>query len=299
MLYVTAKRIYDVIKNSLESEGFPFIVDESIIPNKDDNSTLFVCSGMQRFKNKFLNPDGSKVSSIQTCIRTNDIELVGDGTHLSSFKMIGNFSFKSVDYNYSVYLWDNIIKKLKIPVTSIHIHPKSNHKNIWEKLQYNIIYDNECLWSDGNIGGYCSEVYCNNLEIGNLVNTLEHSTDVGFGLERIIQVVESKERVDETCLFDLSKEPIVRDYIRTLNCFWDNKIEPGNKGRNYICRKLIRRILNYKIENVKFQEWIDMEIKMRNKRLSIGRKMSKKYLLMSDQWWWDTFGISSEERKML
>ena len=32
--------------------------------------------------------------------------------------------------------------------------------------------DNECLWSDGNIGGYCTEFYKNDIEIGNIVNTL-------------------------------------------------------------------------------------------------------------------------------
>ena len=61
-----------------------------------DNSTLFTGSGMQQFKPYFIaaaTPPSSRVSTVQKCIRTNDIDSVGDFSHCTFFEMLGNFSF--------------------------------------------------------------------------------------------------------------------------------------------------------------------------------------------------------------
>ena len=94
---------------------------------------------MQNFKSKFLDPDGSKLATLQTCIRTNDLSLLGDGTHLSLFHMLGNFHFGYPEdrdnYKNAIIMWDEIIKTLKIPVTSIHVHPtQDEHKQLWINL---------------------------------------------------------------------------------------------------------------------------------------------------------------------
>ena len=84
--------LIEVINIKFIKYGFPKLeICRNIVPT--DNTTLFVCSGMQELKPKFANPDGRTHSSIQSCIRTNDLDSIGDGTHLSSFEMIGNFSF--------------------------------------------------------------------------------------------------------------------------------------------------------------------------------------------------------------
>jgi len=51
-----------------------------------DETTLFCPAGMQQFKSKFsdLNYKGT-LSNIQPCIRLNDIDEIGDGTHLLYF----------------------------------------------------------------------------------------------------------------------------------------------------------------------------------------------------------------------
>src|SRR5580658_9182607 len=100
----SAKRITEICLKRFEILGFPLVTDTNVIPK--DKTTLFVCSGMQQVKDRFETPDGSKYGSIQSCVRTNDLELVGDGSHLTYFEMIGNFSFGGNDYELSVELWD-------------------------------------------------------------------------------------------------------------------------------------------------------------------------------------------------
>jgi hypothetical protein len=56
-------------------------------------------------------------------------------------------------------------------------------------------HDSGCVWTDGNIGGFRSELFTpDGAEVGNPVNPLGHSVDVGFGNERILQVMEGKSR---------------------------------------------------------------------------------------------------------
>jgi alanyl-tRNA synthetase len=290
LLYVTAKRKLDSVIRIFERNGFPFVEDTNILPNSEDQSTYFMCSGMQRCKNRFREPDCTSLSSMQSCIRTNDIEQVGDGTHLTYFQMLGNFSFKGIEYQQSVEMWDEIVKTLGIEITSVHVHPESFHHSLWRKLKYTVIDDVDCVWSDGDIGGYCCELYN---------DSLGHSTDVGFGWERMVQVIEGKSRVDETSLFDQRLSPVCRDHVRTLESLWHNGIEPYNKGRGYVVRKLLRRILNEKLTGMLFQPWLDQEYGHVDRKLEKGRKFKEKYKNMTDEWWWDSFGITPDERKLL
>lgn len=284
----------DVVLSYFEKFGFPLIVDKTIIP--EDDTTLFICSGMQRIRNKFLIPDGSKHGSLQSCIRTNDLELVGDGSHLTYFEMLGNFSFGG-DYEQSVELWKSLLSDLKIKVDPIHCHPDNpNHHILWKKHGFETVNDESCQWSDGQIGGYCCEVYSRGIEIGNLVNTLGHSTDVGFGWERLFLIVEEKERIDQTSLFT-NHHPIVNDHKRTLDILWENKVKPGIRGRNYVCRRLIRRIIPLLdgSENLVFKEWIELEKELKEKRLKEAKRIYRRHKDKSPDWWWETLGILPEE----
>lgn len=61
-----------------------------------DEATLFTGSGMEQFKPFFANtaePPRRRVATVQKCIRTNDIDSVGDFSHCTFFEMLGNFSF--------------------------------------------------------------------------------------------------------------------------------------------------------------------------------------------------------------
>ena len=254
---------------------------------------------MQQLKPRFLNPDGTKYGSLQSCVRTNDLELVGDGFHLTFFQMLGNFQFGG-RYEDSVELWHSILLDCGIQVDSIHCHPDSlDHQVLWKRRGYVIQDDSECVWSDGNIGGYCCEVYSHGLEIGNIVNTLGHSTDVGFGWERLIQISEGVSRIDQTSLFSNS-HPIIADHSRTIELFWRHGITPGNKGRNYVCRRLIRRMLPYlTTERFIFHEWIESEIEQMKKRMSDAKRLWKRHRDKTPEWWWTTCGILPEELNSL
>ncbi len=62
----------------------------------EDKSTLFTSAGMQQFMPFFLGkatPAHTRVTTVQKCVRTGDIESVGDYSHCTFFEMLGNFSF--------------------------------------------------------------------------------------------------------------------------------------------------------------------------------------------------------------
>lgn len=292
----------EVVNKRFEEFGYHLCIDESIIPN--DDSTNFICSGMQQVKDKFGQLlDGSKYSSLQTCIRTNDLSEIGDGTHLSLFKMIGNFQFGCNEYKQSIEMWHLILTDLKIPITHITVHPsQKEHISFWTKLGYKIELLEDNTWSDGNIGGYCCEVFVDDLEIGNLVHTLGHSVDVGFGLERLIQIVENKSRVDESSLFRTDLHPIVRDHIRILEVLYKNNIVPGSKGRNYICKLFLRKLLDFEInETFIFSGWLENERVMRQKRFVECRRALRKQKNKEKplKWWLETYGIDENELNLL
>ena len=136
---------------------------------------------MQPLKSRFQFPDTTSYGNIQYCVRTNDIDLVGDGTHLTFFEMVGSFGFGTNKYEDHVDLWTTIVRDLELPIHHVDVHPLSPHRPLWEKRGFVVVDNTECVWSDGTVGGYCSELFTpDGLEVGNLVNPMTYSIDVGF-----------------------------------------------------------------------------------------------------------------------
>ncbi len=76
-----------------EKHGFKRIENASIIP-ENDPTVLFTTAGMHPIVPYLLgekHPAGNKLYNIQRCIRTGDIDEVGDSCHLTSFEMLGNW----------------------------------------------------------------------------------------------------------------------------------------------------------------------------------------------------------------
>ncbi len=77
--------------------GHAVIPSVSLVP-KNDPSVLFNTAGMQPLVPYLMgekHPSGDKLASCQKCVRTGDIEDVGDARHLTFFEMLGNWSLGS------------------------------------------------------------------------------------------------------------------------------------------------------------------------------------------------------------
>lgn len=77
-----------------ESKGHIIIPSASLIP-ENDPTVLFTTAGMHPLVPYLLgetHPQGKRLCNIQKCIRTGDIDDVGDSWHLSFFEMMGNWS---------------------------------------------------------------------------------------------------------------------------------------------------------------------------------------------------------------
>jgi hypothetical protein len=113
--------------------------------------------------------------------------------------------------------------------------------------------------------------------------------------------MEGKSRVDETSLFRQDLDPVSRDHFRTLNVLHEQDITPGNKGRNYVCRRLIRRFMRLNPQGVEcpFSVWMDDERRRMDTSIREGRRYFKRNGDKPDVFWWDTFGILPEEVYLL
>ncbi len=77
-----------------KEKGHSVIASASLFP-EDDPSVLFTSAGMHPLVPYLLgqiHPEGIRLTNVQKCIRTTDIEDVGDTTHLTFFEMLGNWS---------------------------------------------------------------------------------------------------------------------------------------------------------------------------------------------------------------
>ncbi|HEX9379264.1 MAG TPA: alanine--tRNA ligase [Gaiellaceae bacterium] len=102
-----------------ESKGHVFRPSAPLIPRADDRSTLLTTAGMQPLMPYFLgreSPPAPLLTTVQKCFRTLDIDEVGlDGSHLTFFEMLGNFSFGQYFKEGAIeFAWEFVFEHLKI-----------------------------------------------------------------------------------------------------------------------------------------------------------------------------------------
>lgn len=100
------------------------ITDSSIIP-KNDPTLLFINSGMAPIKNYFTGvekPPYPRLCDIQPCIRTIDIDSIGDKHHLTSFQMLGSWSINNYFKEKAIALaFEFLTERLNIPQDKLYV----------------------------------------------------------------------------------------------------------------------------------------------------------------------------------
>lgn len=119
--------------NELRQKYFDFFKDNnhvlissaSLIP-ENDPTTLFITAGMHPLVPYLMgekHPSGNRLVNVQKCIRTSDIDEVGDTTHHTFFEMLGNWSLgdyfkkEAVDYSWKFLTETLKLEKEKIAVS--------------------------------------------------------------------------------------------------------------------------------------------------------------------------------------
>ena len=230
-----------------KNRGHKILPSSSLVP-VGDISVLFTTAGMQQFKSYYGVPEnalrdfGNKnIVTVQKCVRTGDIDEVGDDTHLSFFEMLGNFSFGGYGRREAItYAYEFITKELHLVISYVTVYkgegmvPKDEEsKKIWHELDENLEIREDgadVFWGPTGDSGPCgptTEIYCKNangqdVEIWNLVfneyfcdgsrEKLDQGEaklkkmemlgiDTGMGLERLLTIVQNKKSVYDTDLF--------------------------------------------------------------------------------------------------
>ncbi|NGO75032.1 alanine--tRNA ligase [Streptomyces sp. YC504] len=301
-----------------EERGHKVVPSASLIA--DDPTLLLVPAGMVPFKPYFLGetkPPAPRVTSVQKCVRTPDIEEVGKTTrHGTFFQMCGNFSFGDYFKEGAIkYAWELLtspqdkggygLEPEKLWIT-VYLDDDEAER-IWhevvgvpkERIQRLGKKDN--FWSMGVPGpcGPCSEINYDRgpefgeeggpavnderyVEIWNLVfmqyergpgtgkddfeilgDLPSQNIDTGLGLERLAMILQGVRNMYETdtlrVVMDKATEltgvrygaeqgsdvslRVVADHIRTSAMLIGDGVTPGNEGRGYVLRRIMRRAI--------------------------------------------------------
>jgi alanyl-tRNA synthetase len=156
-----------------ESKGHKALPSSSLVPT--DPTVLLTLAGMLQFKPIFLGmekPKYKRVTTVQKCIRMNDIENVGKTSrHHTFFEMLGNFSFGDYFKKEAIaFAWELLTKEFSLPADKmlIAVFEKDDESfNIWNRdigIPKERIYrlgEENNFWSAGATGpcGPCSEIY--------------------------------------------------------------------------------------------------------------------------------------------
>lgn len=136
------KKYIDFFKNKKHAE----IKSASLIP-ENDPTVLFTTAGMHPLVPFLLgqpHPAGKRIVDVQKCIRTGDIEDVGDSTHLTFFEMLGNWSLgdywkkEAIEWSYEF-----LVKVLRVDIEKLNVSVFAGDKDAprdeesagaWKKL---------------------------------------------------------------------------------------------------------------------------------------------------------------------
>ena len=145
---MTTNEVRQKFLKFFEARGHVIVPSAPLVP-ENDSTVLFTTAGMQQFKPYYIGEKnalkdfGSKnTASVQKCVRTSDIDEVGDATHLTLFEMLGNFSFGGYGRKEAIeYAHDFITKELGLLISYVTVYKGSENvpqdkesQAIWKSL---------------------------------------------------------------------------------------------------------------------------------------------------------------------
>ena len=292
-----------------KAHGHKVIPSAPLIP-ENDPSVLFTTAGMQPLVPYLLgekHPEGTRLTDYQKCLRTNDIDEVGDNRHLTYFEMLGNWSlgdyFKdeaiAMSYEFltkelgidpnllsvTCFAGDedapkdmvaaNAWKKVGIPEERIYFYGKDN--NWWIAGEEGPCGPDTEMFLDTGKPACCHDCQpsCNcgkYVEIwnnvfmefykskdGSITKLKQQNVDTGFGLERMVMLLQGKETPFDTELFlpvmeklkelakvdNIESRRIVAEHLRSSIMVICDGGRPSNIDRGYVLRRLIRRMTRH------------------------------------------------------
>ncbi|MBU1126940.1 alanine--tRNA ligase, partial [Patescibacteria group bacterium] len=113
---MTASELKKLYIDFFIEKGHKLLPNASLVP-ENDPTALFINSGMHPLVPFLLgqkHPLGKKLVGVQRCLRTQDIDEVGNEGHLTFFEMLGNWSLGDYWKEESIaFSWEFLVKKLK------------------------------------------------------------------------------------------------------------------------------------------------------------------------------------------
>ena len=214
------KKYIDFFKSKDHKE----IPNASLIP-ENDPTVLFTTAGMHPLVPFLLgqkHPQGKRLVNVQRCIRTGDIDDVGDTTHHTFFEMLGNWSLGDYFKKEAIEMSHEFLTKvLEIPSKKISAtcfagdkdaQKDTESEQIWESLkikEIKFLGKKDNWWGPaGTTGpcGPCTEMFINEVEIwndvlmqynkdekGNYNEASQKNIDTGMGVERTVAIINGLE----------------------------------------------------------------------------------------------------------
>ncbi|HUJ61386.1 MAG TPA: alanine--tRNA ligase [Kofleriaceae bacterium] len=280
---LSSRQLRDHYLEFFGQRGHAVLPSASLVP-ANDPTVLFTTAGMHPLVPNLLgepHPAGSRLASVQKCVRTGDIELIGDDTHLTFFEMLGNWSLGDY-YREDAIRWsfEFLVDRLALPVERLGVTCFAGDDAVprdvasaalWQELgvrHVRYLGREDNWWGPAGDTGPCGpdtemffiandgrwiEIwndvfmgYCK-LASGEIVALPQVNVDTGMGLERTLVALgglASVYEVDTVApIVAATGDRVIADHLRAACCMIADGVAPSNKDRGYVLRRLLRRCL--------------------------------------------------------